>query len=45
METAGLSTLVVAMTNVVAFGLGAISDIPAIHWCGCVWAPVGGNSV
>jgi hypothetical protein len=34
METAGLSTLVVAMTNVVAFGLGAISDIPAIHWCG-----------
>ena len=37
METAGLSTLVVAMTNVVAFGLGAISDIPAIHWCGLLF--------
>ena len=36
METAGLSTLVVAMTNIVAFGLGAISDIPAIHWCDAV---------
>ena len=45
METAGLSTLVVAMTNVVAFGLGAISDIPAIHWC-VVFGPLfGGNSV
>ncbi len=34
METAGLSVAVVAVTNVVAFGLGAISAIPAIHWCG-----------
>ncbi len=42
METAGLSTLVVAMTNVVAFGLGAISDIPAIHWC--VLPVNGGNN-
>lgn len=32
METAGLSVLVVSLTNVVAFGLGAITEIPAIHW-------------
>ena len=32
METAGLSTLVVALTNVVAFGLGIITEIPAIRW-------------
>lgn len=29
METAGLSVAVVAATNVIAFGLGAISAIPA----------------
>ena len=32
METAGLSVAIVAATNIVAFGLGAISNIPAIHW-------------
>lgn len=37
METAGLSVLVVSITNVVAFGLGAITEIPAIHWF-CIYA-------
>jgi Patched family len=32
METAGLSVAIIAATNIVAFGLGAISNIPAIHW-------------
>lgn len=45
METAGLSVLVVAITNVVAFGLGAITTIPAIHWCvsmvlAVLWLPI-----
>ena len=32
METGGSATLTVALTNIVAFGLGAITEIPAIHW-------------